>query len=940
MVGGAIVGREAELLGIGRFLDDLVAGSATLVVEGEAGIGKTTLWNAGVGFARERAFHVLRAQPAEAEAKLSYSALTDLMESVADATLPALPDPQRRALEVVLLRAAQADFEIDQRTVAVAFLGVLRHLSRSTPVIVAVDDVQWLDAPSADVLGFVARRLGTAPVGILAARRCAPQHHEPVELAPSLSGERSTRLALMPLGVAAIREVTRTAFGSEVPHYLAARMHEATGGNPFYAIEIARALRGREPAPDETLEVPEDLAALVRVRLSLLAKPAQDAIFLSAALSEPTVAILEALGNGGGWVEAESAGVLYTADGRIRFTHPLLGSIALAEAGVEHRRALHRAIAMVIGNTEERARHLALASSGPDADVASALDQAAALARARGAPAAAAKLCDQARRLTPPSLSDDVRRRSLAAAQLHFSAGQRDEAHRALTTVLKTTPPGRDRAFALRLLGLVHLNDESYPEARRVLQESLNVFGDDLALTVATKLDLAYAQAMTRDIPGSNANVMSALSGAELLGDQGLLAEALAAMAITDFLIHGEVARDAVERSLDLEDKTRPCPIQRRPSFIAAMLLTWTGQLPEANAAFEALHGFLVDRGEEISLFYVSTLAIQASCWAGDLRRATSYADSVTELAARLGGGLNEASALAAQAWVHAHTGHASAAYIEARKAADLFRLAGSDVFEHWSTGILGFAALSAGDAAAAHDALNDLSDIAIASGLRDPVYGWFLAHDIEALVILGQHAHAETLLQYLDRLSVDSHQAMAQAIAARCWAQLLAARGDIDAAVAAAERAIADHRRLSMPIERGRALLVLGQLHRRRKKKALAKQVLEEACAVFDHVGAAQWSSRARSELARVGVRPTAPLDLTSTEAQVAALAAAGMTTREVAQRVFLTPKSAEGVLGRVYRKLAVHSRAELANVMARRAQMNPAERSATDSGEPPVPL
>src|SRR6476620_1418765 len=167
----AIVGRELELAAIDEFLDAIPSGAATLLVEGEPGIGKTTVWEAGIAAAHRRGWQVCESRPVESEAKLSYAALGDLLEDNLEQTLPSLPEPQRRALGVALLREEAAGTGPDQRAVAVAALGVLRALTDREPVLLAVDDVQWLDTASARVLEFVLRRLRTEPVGALLAWR-------------------------------------------------------------------------------------------------------------------------------------------------------------------------------------------------------------------------------------------------------------------------------------------------------------------------------------------------------------------------------------------------------------------------------------------------------------------------------------------------------------------------------------------------------------------------------------------------------------------------------------------------------------------------------------------------------------------------------------------------------------------------------------------------
>jgi len=166
-----VVGRDREMAAVAAFLDALPSGPCGLVLEGAAGIGKTTVWRAGAAWAAGRSYTVLSCRPAESEVTLSFAALSDLLDGLLDQALPPLPPPQRRALEVALLLEDPAGSPPEPRAVAVAFLAVIRHLSASGPVVLAVDDLQWLDVPSARTVEFALRRLSQEPVGLLASAR-------------------------------------------------------------------------------------------------------------------------------------------------------------------------------------------------------------------------------------------------------------------------------------------------------------------------------------------------------------------------------------------------------------------------------------------------------------------------------------------------------------------------------------------------------------------------------------------------------------------------------------------------------------------------------------------------------------------------------------------------------------------------------------------------
>jgi hypothetical protein len=235
--GHGIVGRESELARVQAFIGSVPAGPSALLLEGAAGIGKTTLWHAGVSLARARGHRVLSCRAAESEARLSYAALGDLF----DFELPDLPAPQRRALDAALLRAEVEGAPPDQRAVSLASLGVLRALAAAGPVVVAIDDVQWLDAPSARVLAFVVRRLEDAPIRVLAALRVG-SGGDPLGLGRT-GPLPLQRLPVSPLGEEAMARLLRDRTGGGLTHPILRRLHRISEGNPFLP------LRSLGPSP-------------------------------------------------------------------------------------------------------------------------------------------------------------------------------------------------------------------------------------------------------------------------------------------------------------------------------------------------------------------------------------------------------------------------------------------------------------------------------------------------------------------------------------------------------------------------------------------------------------------------------------------------------------------------------------------------------------------
>jgi DNA-binding CsgD family transcriptional regulator len=238
---------------------------------------------------------------------------------------------------------------------------------------------------------------------------------------------------------------------------------------------------------------------------------------------------------------------------------------------------------------------------------------------------------------------------------------------------------------------------------------------------------------------------------------------------------------------------------------------------------------------------------------------------------------------------------------------------------------VLGFAELSAGNLGAADASLSAAAALADRIGLAEPAAWRFHANHVETVIGLGDLERAEALLTRLERQGRATGRRWTLATAARCRALLLAAQGDTPGAIQAVDEALRHHQHLAMPFELARTLLVSGQMQRRAKHKRLARQHLDQARGIFESLPAPTWAARARSELSRIGLRPPAPLELTATEERVAVLAASGHTNRQVAAALFLSPRTVEDNLARVYRKLGVSSRAGLGAAMTRRGPAGP---------------
>ena len=439
-----VVGRDAELASLSEFVARIPDGASALVLEGEAGMGKTTLWGAGVEAAETAGWCVLQAQPAESETTLSFSGLGDLLDPVLEEALAPLAGAQRSALACALVLEEVEGPPPDAHAAGVALLNALRGLCSAPGVLVAVDDVQWLDAASAAALSYATRRLKSETVGVLLTRRTGVESPLVDEL------RRTAILAEVevgPLDLAALHQVVQAQLRVSLPRPLLAEVHEAAGGNPFYALEIVRTLTrtGASVEAGRRLPVPDSLHGLVHGRLLALPQESRDFLAAAAAHAHPTTDITEeasGVDRSAGLTPALEAHVVETEGGRIRFTHPLLAAGALETADPRRRSEIHARLAELLEDPEAQAWQLAASVDGPDEKVAVALEEAARHARSRGAPRPAALLLDRAGEMTPADLSSARIRRFVDAAELHFEAGDSNRAEARLTSLVDALPYG------------------------------------------------------------------------------------------------------------------------------------------------------------------------------------------------------------------------------------------------------------------------------------------------------------------------------------------------------------------------------------------------------------------------------------------------------------------------------------------------------------------
>lgn len=906
--------RGAEIRAIAEFLNSASCWPSALVLEGEAGIGKTTLWFAAVEQARERGFRVLSARAAQPESVLAYASLADLLGSVDAAVFDELPRPQRVGLNRVLLRAEDDNITTDQRAVAAGFLSVIETLADTTPTVLAVDDLQWLDPSSAKVVAFVARRL-SGRVGVLVTARTEPDGTDASWLQLPRPDDAIERIRVPPLNLGGLHLVLTEWLGHSFTRPKMVEIQEISGGNPFYALELARAM-GAENTSDP-VSLPRSLAELVRARIGRLGNDTKLALLAVACLASPTVELVAKANHtdpdhmAAVLGKAEEKGIVEIHGPRVQFTHPLLVRGVYSDTAPLRCREVHARLAEIVEEPELRARHLALAAVTCDRRTLQALDEAAEMACIRGAPTAAAELLDLA-----AELGGDTPERRIRSASHHFNAGDFARARALLEQTIEGTAAGLLRAKALSLLGVMETLEGSLPEAVTLLQRALAEAGDALALRVQILVPLSFAIWNVGRRAAALPTIDRAVVDAERLGQPHLLSQALSMRSLVRFLQGNGLDEAGVRRALELEDRQAPTPVVCRPAMHSAMLLAFAGHLESASDAMQSIGRQCSERGEESEQVFIAFHSVLVEIWRGNFTEATSIAEHAIERALLLGGDLPHAVALTMRNALAAYAGHEDEVRRDAGEAYAAMQASGSFVLAAWPTTTLGFLEVSLGNYEAALTALKPLL-----STLDPEATGLFVApfvpDAVEALVHLGHFSEAEPLIDALERNGRRLDRPWMLAVGARCRSMLLGACGDVDSAVLAAQQAMVEHDRLPMPFERARTQLLLGQLQRRQRLKGAAAASLEEALRAFEDLGTPLWANRVRAEMSRTKVTRQAAL-LTPSERRVAELAASGMTNRDVGAALFISPKTVAANLARVYHKLGIHSRAELGSRMA----------------------
>jgi len=901
-----LVGRAREQ----GLLDDLVretrAGRGGVVgLVGDAGIGKSALLDDLA--ARTEGLQVLRIHAVQSEARLPFAALFELLRPLLD-LLPTVPAPQRDALEGALaLRAGRSE---DRFAIGAGTLALLSAAADRAPLLVLVDDAQWLDGSTADALRFAGRRLLADPVGTVVAAR--PDGR------PFVDDLRGTVVELPGLDRAATAELLRDCTRDAV---LLDHLHAGTGGNPL-------ALRELDLQADELLRAPPSMpvpvgpriTAVYAARWAQLPEGVQDVVLLLAASDAGDLADLGRAASRAGLDlrlldDAAAAGLVVVRSDRAAFCHPLVRSAVYRAAAPDRRRAAHRLLAATLpdADADRRAWHLAVAAVGPDDTAASAMAQAGDRAWQRSAYDSAWRALERA-----ASLTGDAERRSALlarAAEAAWLSGSPNGALAVAQAARAAGPSGRTAMELEHLLGRVTTRVGPVDDGRRLLVAAADRAADiDVDRAVQLLAEAVNAAFYAADAPAmlDAAGRLGSVAAGATSGHSAFLAALCDGMAKV-FAGDGEAGVAQLHAAVALADAGGDDP--RRATW-EAMAPLW---LREAGTGTELVSHAVDLARRRTSLGVLPFLLTHVAIAHGaDDRWDQAVADfhEAVDLARESGLRTDLAFALSRLAGIEARRGEDAACIEHASEARALAAELGAGIAELWALVALSDLALVRGRLDETVALLDERRGVVSRHGIGDVDVGPE-ADLVEVHLRAGRVDAAEAAADALAAAADAKGQPWSLARAARC-AGLLAPAGEVEDRF---EEALRWHEATPDAFEEARTRLAYGARLRRTRRRVRAREQLRRALSTFDRLGAAPWAEQARAELEASGGRARRRGDdtrtlLTPQELKVAAALASGRTTREAAAALFLSPKTVEHHMRSAYRKLGIGSRAELAAV------------------------
>jgi DNA-binding CsgD family transcriptional regulator len=911
-----LVGREQPLATLTGCLAGLGSPRCATLVAGP-GLGKTALVAAFLDAVRQQDVVLLSCRPLETEASLGFAGLSELLAPLPVAAYDGLPGPQRSAiLTALLLGADDRDQDADPRAVAAAVRNVVSGLADERPVVLVVDDGQWLDDASAAALGQALRRVADRPVLLVVAAR--PSRRPLTAWVPDWP---LVDVALEPLPAAALFHVVHQHLGVRLDRGQLRSVEQSSGGNPLHALEFAR---HRVFGPGATFE------ALLGERLLRLPRPTRSALLLAALAEAPTVEVV-----------AEARGVTVpallddlepaVADGLVRlgeevaFRHPLYLEAAVEAAPTEERAEAHRRLADAVPREEARVRHLARAGTGPDEPLADRLEGAAREAWRRGAWGTAIELLQ----LAVDRSADPVRRggRQLATAEWLVTSGSPGPAETLLRELRSTA--GGD-TYWRATIELCCLLDEAgrRSEASRLAREL-----DAADLPAELRAEVAIMTEIDELLGRSDAEALASLRrvNSELAarpdhpGLSRLRAAGLAREA-TWTIYAGGSPEPALALAIELDRREPVRRLLAGPRLTEAQYHLVADRHDLARAAYDELRRRAEETGDDVSLPIICAQFAHLEVRAGRWDHARALVEEGDQVAAATRSEVVRLLLGSSREVLRGLGGDLEGSVAGLRRLREpLDELGDPGQLAIWGT-CLGRVLAAHGDLDGACAALDEAAAHAVEASLRDPGALALDAEHVEALVGTGRLDDAATRLEDAERRCRESGRTAVLAECARARLALEAAAGRVEDAAAGVEAMLASYDGPHKPLEKARAHLLGGQLLRRTGAKRRAHDELTAAREMFEVIGCPPFATRAAAELARVGLRPRASDTLTASERRIADLAATGLRNHEIAARAFVSPKTVEATLSRAYRKLGIERRAELARAL-----------DALDPDEPP---
>lgn len=904
-----LYGRERE----SKVLDDLLSRAkehgAALVIRGDPGIGKSALVSTAAADAMSRGFQVLTATGVQSEAELPFAGLHQLTRAV-PWDVESLPGPQREAVLAAFGETGNAT--PDRFLIALATLDLLAEAAGRSPLLIVAEDAQWLDRPTSDVLTFVARRLESDPIVLLFALRESAQN------ALLDAGLKELRLT-------ALNEVDAASLLDAQAPYLELSIRQRAlaeaRGNPLAIVELSSALASQDPSarvePAMPLPMTARLEGAFGARFVDLPAATRTAVLVAALdegsdlaeVLEATVRVRGAPVDVDVLTPAVAARLVDVDRKEVLFRHPLIRSAIRQSASLSERLAGHAALAAVLADEpDRRAWHRAASTIGRSEDVAADLDEVAARARARGGPIVAVHALERAAELTP----DPTRRakRLLRAAELAFELGRRDIVARVIGEVepLMRFAQGRlERARLTLVRGLGEprvLQPERLKSLVEMAQHAIAAGDASLAWNLLWRL----AQRCFWADPGPEARNLI-VKATEDAGSAGGEPHELAILAYAAPL----------ERANVVIDRLTSWPTDIGSAEGARLL----GSAAVVVGAFDLSVRFLADAvaglREQGRLAHLArALAMQgwsATCLA-DWKVAIPALDEAVRLATETGETVWAAGARAMQAVlaaVHGEANRAAALTLEAERA----------VISTGATHMLayvqvarGLTALGAGRSGDAYDELHRIYDPNDPAHHRVPSC-WYIGELAEAAAYSEHREDARARLEELEPLVEQSKSSWIQTAFHYARAQLA---GDA-VAETMFQRALAHTSH--WPMQRARLQLAYGTWLRRQRRVTEARTTLRSARDAFDALDVTPWADRARQELRAAGEvsrmrEPAAWDQLSPQEMQIATMAAEGLSNREIGRRLYLSHRTVGSHLYRLFPKLGITSRTQLASALA----------------------